>query len=105
MPAAVARTLLTLDILNRLEDAKDVFDIDIFRKSRFRYQCYTVLHRKSDIYAHDNCQLAKKMNYYMPHYLVAWVYMSPRIIKSKLKEVAKYLLRKRSTQIDRHYPV
>ncbi len=99
------RTLLTLDILNRLEDAKDVFDIDIFRKSRFRYQCYTVLHRKSDIYAHDNCQLAKKMNYHMPNYLVAWVYMSPRIIKSKLKEVAKYLLRKRSTQIDRHYPV
>ena len=99
------RTLLTLDILNRLEDAKEVFDVNKYKRYRFRYKCYTVLHRKSDIYAHDNCQLAQKMNFPMPHFWVAWLYMSPSIIKGELKKVAKCLLGKRSAQMDRHYPV
>jgi hypothetical protein len=99
------RTLLTLDILNRLEDATEVFDIEKFKKCLFKYKCYTVLHSKSDIYAHDNCQLAKKMNYPMPSYWVAWLYMSPSILMSSLKKVAKFLLRRRSPQMERHYPV
>lgn len=99
------RTLLTLDILNRLEDARDVFDIEKFKKRRFSYKCYTVLHRKSDIYAHDNCQLAKKMNYPMPPYVVAWLYWSPYIIKQSLKEIVKYMISRKSKLSDRHYPV
>lgn len=99
------RTLLTLDILDRLEDAKGIFDINKYKKYRFWYKCYTVLHRKSDIYAHDNYQLAKRMKFSMPSYWVAWIYMSPGIITDRLRNVAKYILRKRSAQMDRHYPV
>ncbi len=100
------RTLLTLDILNRLDDAQQVFDIAIFKKLRFGYKCYTVLHKKSDIYAHDNCQLAKKMNYPMPPYILAWLYLSPTIIKGALIKMAKFILRRNANQMnDRHYPV
>ena len=99
------RTLLTLDILNRLEDSSEIFNIERFKQKRFTYKCYTVLHRKSDIYAHDNCQLAKKMNYSMPPYVVAWLYMSPTIIKKTLKKIVKSVLRRDSKTKDRHYPV
>ncbi len=99
------RTMLTLDILNKLNDFQGVFNMDRYEKIRYTYKCYTVLHRKSDIYAHDNCQLAKKMNYPMPSYIVAWLYMSPTIIKEALKTVAKFILRRNRNKEDRHYPV
>jgi len=99
------RTLLALDIFNRLDDFRNVFDIEKFKSCRFAYKCYTVLHRKSDIYAHDNCALAKRMNYPMPPYAVAWLYMSPKIIKGTIRKVAKWILRRNSGNDERHYPV
>lgn len=98
------RTQLTLDILNRLDDFKDVFYLDKFRKRKFAYKCQTVVQRKSDIYALDNCELAKKMNYPMPPYIVAWLYMSPRILKRRLKMTYNWLTRKPGEE-ERHYPL
>ena len=85
------RTQLTLDILHRLEDFNEVFILDRFRKKRFKYKCQTVVQRKTDIYAFDNCELAKRMNYPMPPYIVAWFYMSPRILKRTLKMIINRL--------------
>lgn len=99
------RTLLTLDILGRLEDVRSLFNIKIYKDRCFAYKCYTVLHRKTDIYAHDNCQLAKKMNYPMPSYPVAWLYMSPKIIRQTIKKLGKKILRRNKNNQDRHYPV
>lgn len=98
------RTQLTLDILNRLDDFEDVFFLDKFRKKRFAYKCQTVVQRKTDIYALDNCELAKRMNYPMPPYFVAWLYMFPRIMKRKLRMILNWALR-RNGEDERHYPL
>ena len=98
------RTQLTLDILNRLEDFDSVFYLDRFRKKRFAYKCQTVVQRKEDIYAFDNCELAKRMNYPMPPYIVAWLYMSPKILKRTIKRIIKWILRK-NVDDGRHYPL
>lgn len=99
------RTLLTLDILNRLDDVRDLFNLERYYNYRFTYKCYTVLHKKTDIYAHDNCQLAKRMNFPMPSYIVAWLYMSPQITKQAIKRLGKWVLRRGKTNPERHYPV
>ena len=97
------RTQLTLDILNKLEDFDSVFYLDVFRKRKFAYKCQTLVQRKTDIYAFDNCELAKRMNYPMPPYIVAWLYMSPKILERKLKSIIKWMLRKGDNS--RHYPL
>lgn len=99
------RTLLTLDILNRLDDVRDLFNLERYNKKRYAYKCYTVLHKKTDIYAHDNCQLAKRMNFPMPSLIVAWLYMSPQITKQAIKRFGKWVLRRGKTNPERHYPV
>lgn len=88
------RTMLTLDIFNRLEDFSEIFDIERYKKDRYAYKCSTVLHRNDDIFANDNYQLAKKMNYPMPSYLEAWLYLSPKIIKRSIKNLGKRLLKR-----------
>ena len=99
------RTLLTLDILNRLDDVRDLFNLERYSKNRFAYKCYTVLHKKTDIYAHDNCQLAKRMNFPMPSLIVAWLYMSPQITKQAIIRLGKWVLQRGKTNPERHYPV
>ena len=86
--------MLTLDIFNRLEDFREIFDIERYKKDRYAYKCSTVLHRNDDIFANDNYQLAKKMNYPMPSYLEAWLYLSPKIIKRSIKNLGKRLLKR-----------
>ena len=88
------RTMLTLDILNRLEDFSEIFDIERYKKYRYAYKCSTVLDRNNDIFANDNYQLAKKMNYPMPSYLESWLYLSPKIIKRSIKKLGKRLLKR-----------
>lgn len=88
------RTELALDILGKLEDFSDVFDIEKFKKQRFSYKCMTVLQRKNKIYAYDNCELAKKMHYPMPSYFRAWIYKSPWIMKNAAKKFVKIILRR-----------
>ncbi len=97
------RTQLTLDILNRLEDFGNVFNLEKFRKNCFSYKCQTVVQRKTDIYALDNCELAKRMRYPMPPYIVAWFYMSPRILKRAAKILINWVLRRNEDV--RHYPL
>ena len=79
------RTELALDIMNRLTEFKDVFDIERYKSRRFKFKCEMVLNRKSDIYANDNCTLAKKMGYPMPPYCIAWLVCSRRIIRSFIR--------------------
>ena len=88
------RTLLTFDILNHLEDCSRIFDINKYKRCRFTYKCYTVSHRMYDIYAHDNYQLAKRMNYSLPPYVFAWLYMSPKILRRAIRKFGKRLLKR-----------
>ena len=98
------RTMLLLDIMGQLEKCGDLFDVEKFKKIRFKYKCQTVLQRGTDIYAHDNYVLAKKLNYPMPSRLVAWLYSSPQLLVATLKKIAKSILYRQRRQSDRHYP-
>ena len=91
------RTLLALEIFGRLDDFNEIFDKEKYLPHSYAYKCYTVLHRKSDIYANDNYELAKKMNFPMPSYPIAWLRESPHIIMDAIKRVAKWILRRDSS--------
>lgn len=65
------RTLFAIDVLGRLADFTDVFDIEKWKKGRFRYKCQLVVDYDKDIYAKDNVDLAIRHNYKMPSRLVA----------------------------------
>lgn len=81
------RTELALDMINRLDEFKNVFNIERYKTLRFKYKCQMVLNRKTDIYANDNCALAKRMGYPMPLYPIAWIYCSPRILRSWARKI------------------
>ncbi len=98
------RTLLALEIFGRIDDFSEIFDKEKYYAQSYAYKCFTVLHRKSDIYANDNYELAKRMNYPMPSYLAAWLHESPHIIMAAIKKVAKWILR-RNTSSRSPYPV
>ena len=98
------RTMLTLDILGHLEDVGNLFDISKFKSYRYGYKCQTVLQRNTDIYAHDNYELALKYHYPMPSRPIAWLYCLPSIVMKLLKKIAKSLLLSKTQGYTRHYP-
>ncbi len=98
------RTMLLLDIMGQLDRYGDLFDVDKFKKVRFSYKCQTVLQTRTDIYAQDNYELAKKLGYPMPSYIVAWLYSSPQLLMKTAKNIAKKLLRRHNPGDNRHYP-
>lgn len=41
-----ARTIITLEAMGKLEQFKDVFDLDVWHKEAFRWKCWYVAQRK-----------------------------------------------------------
>lgn len=93
------RTLLALEIFGRLDDFTGIFDKEKYLSQSYAFKCYTVLNRNKDIYANDNYELAKRMNFPMPSYPVAWLHESPHIIWSAIKNVAKWILRRDTSRV------
>ena len=97
------RTLLAFEIFGCIDEFSEIFDLEKYYPQSYAFKCYTVLHRKSDIYANDNYLLAKKMNFPLPSYPIAWLHQSPHIIMAAIKKVAKWILR-RNTTVSSPYP-
>lgn len=55
------RTALTLEILGVLDEYADVFDLDVYRKKRFKYAARVL--RKADAYDKEIYQLARERNH------------------------------------------
>ena len=47
------RTLVTLEVLDKLQDYKDMFDIEEYKKNRCKAYLWLLFNRKSDDYAKD----------------------------------------------------
>lgn len=60
------RTLLTLEILGKLENFSKVFDIEAYKREAMNYKVHSLLHVDEDIFCKENVDLAKKMNFPMP---------------------------------------
>jgi len=92
-------TMLALDILGRLDDFKNVFDLDYYRKHAWDIKCHAVLWSHKEEYSIVDVELAKKYNYPMPtkfqarlHFLPAKAYMGLRL--NKVKKFIKRVLKK-----------
>ena len=71
------RTLFSIDVLGRLDDFKETFDIKEWEKNRYLHLCRMVRDQKKDIYAADNLQLAKRHNVRIPSIVEAYIYILP----------------------------
>lgn len=60
------RTLLTLEILGKLENFSKVFDIEAYKKEAMNYKVHSLLHVDENIFCKENVDLAKEMNFPMP---------------------------------------
>lgn len=81
------RFLLTIEILGRLDEFKDHFDLDYYRKHMFAHKCTVVrlAYDTDDLFAQDLVELAKKYNYKMPSIWTARLYVLTHSIYIKLR--------------------
>lgn len=87
------RTMLTLEILGKLDDFSGVFDIETYRKHEFPYKCDTVLNRKKDAHKLENYALAQKYNpHVLPSILSVNMYFFPKKCISLAKKVFRKIL-------------
>jgi hypothetical protein len=66
-----SRTLMTLESAGRLQDFSDVFDITKYRKKAFRYKCMQRVLYRSDVFAKDNVDFARKNGSPIPPLAIA----------------------------------
>ena len=60
------RTLLVLEILGKLDDFADIFDLERYRKESLKYKAKNVVHADTDVFCKENLELAAKHNFPMP---------------------------------------
>ena len=60
------RTLFALEILGKLDNFADVFDIDAYKKASFAYKVGSVQNYDEDTFLADNVDFAKENNFPMP---------------------------------------
>lgn len=59
-------TMLALDILGKLDDFKDVFDVEFYRKHAYGIKCHAVYYDTKEEFSMVDVDLAKVHNYPMP---------------------------------------
>ncbi len=81
------RTLIILESLNKLEDFKDVFNLDKYKKIAFKNKCRISLENKKGAYATENYNYAKAHGIKMPSRFIAWCYLFPSRVISRISRV------------------
>lgn len=66
------RTLMALESSDALEKFKDVFNLRLWHKYSFRYKCEQIVKYKSDTFAKDNVDFARKRCKHLPNKFVAY---------------------------------
>lgn len=87
------RTLYALDFLGKLDKFSDVFDIQNYKKHRFKYLCQLQAEYRVDKFEHcfaaDNIRFAKENDVKLPPRFIAFFFISPI---TNAKNIAKRLL-------------
>ena len=60
------RTLLALEILGKLDDFANVFDIEAYKKASLNYKVQTLANVDSEVFFRENVDLATEFNFPMP---------------------------------------
>jgi hypothetical protein len=72
------RTLMTLNSLGKLEQFKNIFDIDKYKnKAERNYACLQVVHAKIDPFARGNVNLARQRGVKLPPYIYCYIVNAP----------------------------
>lgn len=91
------RTVFALDVMGRLNDYADLFNLREWGKRKFRYKCQLLYNYHHDVYAHDNVDYARSKGYSLPPRWFAMIVMLPVTCSSIIKRAL------RSTIGDKHY--
>lgn len=88
-----SRTMMTLDIIGKLDGFDQVFDIKKYRlESEKEYVCNQVLINNKEPYAKYNIQLAKENNFPLPSKTRCFLICLPTILKRGFIKLTKLLL-------------
>lgn len=79
------RTLIDLDSLGKLDDFKEVFDLDKYHAALREFKCWMVLLKEKEAFTKGNYDFAVTHGQKFPTKLSAWMYLFPRRAKSKIK--------------------
>lgn len=80
-------TMLTFDIIGKLKNLENVFDLSHYAKVADEIKCQQVMLYGKEPYATSNVDLAKKYGYPMPSKFHATIVLFPKRVMRKLKRV------------------
>lgn len=86
------RTLMAYESMGRLDDLKEVFNINIYEKRSFKYKCRQRLEYKKSGFAQDNIDFARANGKFIPPYPVAFIVILPMIIFRIVVKICRNLL-------------
>ena len=89
------RVLTTLDTLDKLELYSKVFDLDKYKKNRFRIRCRLVLDYKKDPFAADNIVFARLYGKKFPNYFVAILVCLTQFARRVLRSIRRRIFGRR----------
>lgn len=78
------RTLIDLESLEKLDEFSDVFDLDKYRSVVREFKCRMVLNKDKEAFAKGNYEFAVAHGQRFPSKFVAWLYLFPIRLKSRL---------------------
>lgn len=83
------RTLIVLEAMGCLNDFSTVFNIEQYKKVAFRNKCYMRLEYGRGAFATENVNFAIEHGIRMPNKFVAWWYLFPQRVVSKISSFFK----------------
>jgi len=85
------RTLTALDTLGLLEQYKNVFDLDIYKKHKKEYGYWLVSNYQNNVFAKDNVDFARLHGMQLPSNIEAKLFMFGQRLKAFLYKIKRHL--------------
>lgn len=83
------RTLFTLEILGKLNNFSNVFNLPLYKKNAFKFKCQQVALYGKDTFATENIKLAREHNFPLPSYFISICVSYPSKIKRRIARIIK----------------
>lgn len=78
------RTLIDIDSIGKLENFKDIFDLDKYKSVLWKTKCRIVLYKEKESFTMGNYKFAVAHGQKFPSKFAAWLYLLPNRVKSRL---------------------
>jgi hypothetical protein len=88
------RTISVLESLDLLEQFKNIFDYDLYRRKRFRYMAKLRIDYNKSPFAKDNIDVARANGKYVPSILLSIIFLFPKILINVIRAMLHFTLGK-----------